>query len=40
MNKKKLVKPMAQKNRKNNKVILLGGSKEEGCKHNNCFKCS
>lgn len=36
---KKLVKPVAQKNRKNNQVVLMGGSKEEGCKHNQCFKC-
>lgn len=37
---KKLTKPVVRKNRKNTVVVLMGGSKEEGCRHNQCFKCS
>lgn len=36
---KKLVKPVPQKDKKYYHVVLFGGSKEEGCKHNQCYKC-
>ena len=36
---KKLVKPVASKDKKNKKFLLMGGSSEEGCRHNKCFKC-